>query len=109
MSKACRDLLLGLWQDQVNNNHMRAQAFSLWAATRDPDDIEILRVANTTDGLADRILGARLIRGDQEAIPTMIEKLAGGSQYYGWQFGRYFWSPTLTDALDEHWKNGTPR
>jgi len=37
MSKASRDLLFVLWQDETNDKHLRTQAFSLWAATQDAD------------------------------------------------------------------------
>jgi len=101
MSKASRDLLLDLWRDDTNDKHLRAQAFSLWAATRDSADIEVLRAAKPSDELADKILWERLIRGDQRAIPAMIQKLATDDQGYWWQCGRYLWSPELTEALDE--------
>lgn len=101
MSKASRDLLLGLWRDETNDNHLRAQAFSLWAATQDSNDIDVLRAAKPSDELADNILMARLIRGDQSAIPAMIEKLATDDHGYWWQCGRYLWSQELTKALDE--------
>lgn len=101
MSKASRDLLLGLWQDEANDRHLRIQAFSLWAATQEPDDIEVLRAAKASNELADDILKERLIRGDQQAIPAMIEKLAADEHGYWWQCGRYLWSPELTKALDD--------
>jgi hypothetical protein len=101
MSKASRDLLLQHWQDETNDKYLRAQAFSLWAATRDFDDIEVLRAAKPSAELADKILWERLTRGDQRAIPAMIEKLAEDEHGYWWQCGRHIWSPELTEALDE--------
>jgi hypothetical protein len=101
MSKASRDLLLGLWRDETNDKHLRVQSFALWAATQDADDIEVLRTATSSDMLADNILGERLTRGDYRAIPAMLEKLDTDDRGYWWQYGRYLWSPELTKALDE--------
>jgi len=101
MSQASRDLLLGLWRDETNDKHLRAQAFSIWAATQDSNDLDVLRAAKPSDELADKILMERLARGDQSAIPAMIEKLATDDYGYWWQCGRYLWSPELTKALDE--------
>lgn len=100
MSKASRDLLLGLWRDETYDKHLRAGAFSLWAATQDPDDIEVLRAAKPSLELADDILRERLIRGDQRAVPAMVEKLAADEHGYWWQLGRHLSSPELTEALD---------
>lgn len=102
MSQASRDVLLQLWQDTTNDKHLRVQAFSFWAATKDPNDIEILRIPSSSAELADKILSERLTRGDQEAIPAMLAKLATDDHGYWWQYGRYLWSPELTNAMDEH-------
>lgn len=102
MSKTSRDLLLELWKDKKNDKHLRTQAFSLWAATRESNDTEVLCAANQSDELADKILWAQLIRGDQHAIPAMIRKLASDEHGYWWQCGRYLWSSELTKALDEY-------
>ena len=101
MSRASRDLLLELWRDETNDKHLRAQAFSFWATTQDANDVEVLRAAKPSDELADKILWERLTRGDQRAIPAMIEKLATDDHGYWWQCGRHLWSPELTKALDE--------
>lgn len=100
MSKASRDYLLGLWQDETNDKHLRKQAFSLWAATEEPDDLNILRSVEPSVEFFDKILWERLIRGDQQAIPAMIDKLADDDHWYWWQCGRHIWSPQLTEALD---------
>lgn len=102
MSQTSRDLLLGLWQDETNDKHLRVQAFSLWAATRDADDLEVLRATKPSETLANHILRARLSRGDQQAIPTLLEKLATDEHGFWWQCGQYLWSPELTAALDQH-------
>jgi hypothetical protein len=101
MSRASRDLLLELWRDETNDKHLRIQAFSFWATTQDADDVEVLRATKPSDELADKILWERLTRGDQRAIPAMIEKLATDDHGYWWQCGRHLWSPELTKALDE--------
>lgn len=101
MSKVSRDLLLGLWRNETNDKHLRLQAFSLWAATQDTDDIEMLRAAKLPDEYIDRLLWERLVRGDQQAIPAMIEKLVEDNHGHWWHCGRYLWSPELTQALDK--------
>jgi hypothetical protein len=101
MSKASRDVLLGLWRDESDDKHLRGQAFSLWAATRDIDDVDVLRATSPLDELADRFLWERLTRGDQQAIPAMIGKLAADDGGYWWQCGRHIWSQELTEVLDE--------
>ena len=102
MSKNYRNLLLQLWRDEANDRYIQSRAFSLWAATQAPDDLEVLHSARPTVELADSILRERLIRGDRTAIPKMVEKIrASNNGAYWWQFGRYLWSPELTDVLDE--------
>ena len=102
MSKVSRDILLELWQNKINDKHLRSQAFSLWAATNDPDDLEVLHSAGYSDILADNILRECLARGDKEAIPMMIEKIASDERGIWWYSGRYIWSPELTTALDQY-------
>lgn len=102
MSRASRDRLLVLWQDETNDKHLRVKAFSFWAATHDADDLDVLRNAKASDDLASQILSERLIRGDQSANLAMIEKLVTDDEKgYWWQFGRYLWSPELTKSLEE--------
>lgn len=101
MSKVSRDALLELWLDGQTDKHLRLQAFSFWAATQDVGDIELLRAMPPSDELADKILWARLTRGDQQAIPAMIKKLSTDDHGYWWQCGRYLWSDELAKALDE--------
>ena len=101
MSKGSRELLLGLWRDGTNDKHVRAQALSLWAATKTSDDIEVLRAVVPSDELAESILRQRLTREDQRAIPAMIEKVVADEHGYWWQYGRYLWAPELTESLDE--------
>jgi len=102
MSKDSRNLLLELWRNETKDKHLRTQAFSLWAATQDADDIQVLRSVPPSDELADKILWARLPRGDHQAIPAMIEKLSTDDHGYWWQCGRYLWSSELTEALDAY-------
>ena len=101
MSETSRNPLLGLWRDETNDKHLRAQAFSFWAATRESNDIEVLCATKPIDVLADKILWERLNRGDQSAIPAMIEKLAADEHGYWWQCGRHLWSSELTEVLDK--------
>ncbi|CAK8717683.1 ATP-binding protein [Candidatus Electronema aureum] len=100
MSQASRDMLLNLWQDESNDKYLRKQAFSFWAATKGCYDIEVLKTAKESAELSDNILRARLVRGDLEAIPHMIEKIAADNGDW-WFYGRYLWSADLTDALEK--------
>jgi len=108
MSKESRDILLEFWQDKTKDKYLRTQAFSLWSANIGINDIEILRDSNSSVELADKILFERLVRGDQLAIPAMIDKLTTDEHGYWWQCGRYIWSPELTGVLDKYFeKRGT--
>ncbi|QSQ24329.1 hypothetical protein JY651_05010 [Pyxidicoccus parkwayensis] len=101
MSKASRDLLLEAWQSEGNDKYLRRAAFSLWSQTKDPKDLEVLRTTKPSAELADRVLAARLTREDPLAIPAMIEKITSGGGRHWWRYGRYLWSPALTQTLDE--------
>ena len=101
MSDASRELLLSLWQNDENDKFLRSAAFSLWAATKREDDLDVLRRISVPEYLADHILEQRLVRGDQQAIPDLIEKLSTNNKDYWWHQARYLWSPELTDELDK--------
>ena len=101
MSDASRRALLGIWRCEREDKHLRASAFALWAATVGPDDLVVLRAVKLSDPLEDQVLAARLVRGDREAIPAMIAKLATDEHGYWWQFGRHLWSLELTQALED--------
>lgn len=102
MSKSTRELLLGLWQDENNDKHLRKQAFSFWTTTHEVHDIAVLRSAKHCEILGDSILRERLVRGDKEAIPSMIRKLTEtNNSSYWWYSGRHVWSDELTAVLDE--------
>ena len=98
MSSESRELLLRLWQDDENDKFLRTEAFSLWAATKQDDDLKILRTVPVPQELAERALHERLVRGDRQAIPAMIGKLRTND--YWWRFGHYLWAPELADELD---------
>ena len=100
MSDESRELLLRLWIDDKNDKFLRTEAFSLWAATRREEDLDILRTAQMPDDFVDSLLYQRLIRGDRQAIPAMIEKLRANGTEYWWQCGRHLWAPELTEELD---------
>ena len=105
MSDESRELLLSLWQNDENDKFLRSAAFSIWAATKRNDDLDVLRRASVPEYLADRVLEQRLIRGDQQAIPALIEKLRTNNKDYWWYQTRYLWSPELTDELDKFLSN----
>ncbi len=101
MGDESRRFLLVLWSGEEHDEHIRTSAFLLWSATRGDADLDVLRTVTAPRHLADLIVRERLRRGDELAIPAMIEKLRAGHDYgWWWQFGRYVWSPVLTDELD---------
>ena len=100
MSDESRELLLRLWLDDETDKFLRTEAFSLWAATRLEEDLDILRTAQMPDDFVDSLLSQRLIRGDRQAIPAMIAKLRVNGAEYWWECGRYLWAPELTEELD---------
>ncbi|MGZ8221586.1 MAG: hypothetical protein ACXWT0_08070 [Methylobacter sp.] len=101
MSSASRKRLQQLWLCVENDKYLRIQAFELWAATLESDDLKLLNAIDTTEPLANKILRARLERGDQSAIPAFIEKLQDDEWGNWWQLGRHIWADELTAALDE--------
>lgn len=105
MSDESRELLLSLWQNDEKDKFLRSAAFSLWAATKRDDDLDVLRRVSVPEYLADRVLEQRLVRGDQQAIPALIEKLRTNNNWYWWYQTRYLWSPELTDELDKFLSN----
>jgi hypothetical protein len=101
MSQASKDKLFSLWNSAESDNHLKEQAFRLWAATLRDGDLDILKQVDLTDKLWDKALYARLVRGDHSAIPFLEEKLRTKDPFYWWQAGRYIWSERLTAALDQ--------
>ncbi|MGV8998199.1 MAG: hypothetical protein ACOH12_14775 [Parvibaculaceae bacterium] len=101
MSELSKKRLHTIWEDKTNTKHLRKHAFQIWASSRNKGDIEILRTIPSSGELADIALWQRLRRGDHEAIPSMIVKLADTNQSgYWWQLGRHVWSSELSKALD---------
>jgi hypothetical protein len=101
MSKASKERLARLWSAPESGEHLRQQAFRLWAASQADGDIEILRRIEPDNSLWNKALFARLIRGDHLAIPAAEQKLLTNNESYWWQAGRYLWSARLTEALDQ--------
>lgn len=101
MSKESRNLLLSIWQDSANDIHLKSQAFNFWAATQDSEDLEILRRAKHSNTLADNVLRQRLIRGDTQAVPELIEKLEEDEKGLWWQYGRHIRASELLEAVDQ--------
>ncbi|NET09317.1 MAG: hypothetical protein F6K16_32370 [Symploca sp. SIO2B6] len=98
MSIQSRNLLIELWREESNNRHLRREAFSLWAITKDEADIEILRNTKSLDELADYILKQRIIRGGQQAVPEFRNKLTQDERGFWWHYGRYLDSLTLAQV-----------
>jgi hypothetical protein len=101
MSAASKQRLLELWTAEASDKHVKVEAFRLWVAAQVEGDLDILRGIDRSDLLADRALFARLMRGDHSAIPWLQEKLLGEKESYWWQTGRYIWSDSLTNSLDQ--------
>jgi hypothetical protein len=102
MSASSRSMLRELWQDRSNDTILRGLALALWAETTASDDLDILRAVAGSDDLADKYLRERLARGDEQAIPALLDKLRSDSdQNWTWWFsGRHLWSDELTATLD---------
>ncbi len=101
MSNESRKRLRSLWEDGSNEKHLRIHALRMWSATMQPDDLDILWGIDLASVVGDSALRARLQRGDQSAIPSLIEKIRdenGGA--YWWQVCRDIWSDDLTRELD---------
>lgn len=100
MSPETRTPLLELWRTTEASAERRRAAFDLWAAARGPKDLEVLRAEANDALLEDRILRARLERGDQLAIPAMVQLVEGDRGLHWWFYARYVWSSALYEALD---------
>ncbi len=100
MTPESRAWLLDRWSDPNIGEHERIAAFDLWSVTGGPTDIVVLRDHAGDTLLAERILRARLERGDSSAIAALVEKLDGKSGLWWWSYARHVWSPALLAALD---------
>jgi ABC-type oligopeptide transport system ATPase subunit len=107
MSLESRARLKILWDNTDNEKHLRMRAFSLWSATVSAEDIPLLILREADPVLSDKILAARLERGDRSAISGLIKKIQSSdepSHDYWWQFGRNIWSDEMITALDQHFE-----
>jgi hypothetical protein len=102
MSTVSRNVLLTIWQNAGNDKYLRMQAFSLWAATKYSADLDILRLVAPTEDLCEQLLRARLVRGDQTAIPALIGHIKNDDPVFWWYYGRYVWSSELSILLEDH-------
>ena len=100
MKEASRQRLLALWSNEDHGKHLRRRALQFWGATVSRGDIPTLRTVATSDEIGDTALFQRLRRGDETAIPDLLERLAGDHPAYWWQAGRYLWSEELSECLD---------
>lgn len=101
LSPTSKARLRGLWSNPDNHDHLRIQAFRLWALTIAPTDLAELIEVPDTDLLAEKALWHRLKRGDHSAIAMMLPKLHGENDSYWWQLGRDIWSDAMTEELDK--------
>ncbi|MBW4485397.1 MAG: hypothetical protein KME14_22920 [Tildeniella torsiva UHER 1998/13D] len=101
MSRKSRNFLLSIWQNSTSDTYLQSQAFRVWAATKDLEDLGILREAKSLDALKDSVLRQRLIRGDLQAIPQFIQKLANDDEGIWWQYGRHIWTSELLEVLSQ--------
>lgn len=101
MSRESRNFLLSIWQNSASDTYLQSQAFRLWAVTKDLEDLGTLREAESLNALKDSVLRQRLIRGDLQAIPQFIQKLANDDKGVWWQYGRHVWTPELSEVLSQ--------
>ena len=90
MSAASRDRLLEIWLCEATGKYLRRWAFRLWCATVSAGDLPVLRTLDVNGELGNVALFERLRRGDQLAIPALVEKLDSEDSPHWWQAGRYF-------------------
>lgn len=100
MSEASRELLAAIFQDDDEDEDLRVAAFDFWAATRGPRDLTYLASVKVGAELADRVLRARLERGDQTAIPALLDKLMATNARYWWWLARRSATKELLPALE---------
>jgi hypothetical protein len=100
MSAPSRDRLLALWRRPEEDSAVRRNAFDLWAAAGDLNDLEILRGIGSGDEFADAALRHRLQYGDYSAISALLAKLDDPeSSYHWWREAFPVWSKEISDSL----------
>ncbi|WP_156367075.1 DEAD/DEAH box helicase family protein [Bosea thiooxidans] len=106
MSQASRQSLEAIWTDAATNKHEQRSAFRLWAATVDYQDLATLRTHDASPELHNGILWQRLLRGDNDAVPLLIEKLENPKNgLHWWSLAKYVWCSEIHDALIKHFDN----
>ena len=100
MTAESRKRLQELWSNDDNGRHLRRRALQFWCATVAPGDVDVLSVVDVGSEIVNTALYQRLRRGDQAAIPELMQRLEGDRSGYWWQTGRYLWSDELTECLD---------
>lgn len=100
MKALSRHRLRELWSSDGKSRHLRRRALEFWCATVVRGDIAVLKTVETSRAIGDIALFERLRRGDQTAIPNLVEKLEGDGARFWWQAGRYLWSDELTECMD---------
>ena len=108
MSARSREVLLKMFVDDGEDEETRLTAFDFWAATRGLHDMKDLAGVKLDGTIGDRVLRARLERGDRAAVPALIEKLETQEGEYWWWHARHCPTKELTavirSALDERGK-----
>ncbi|WP_266180842.1 ATP-binding protein [Dyella humicola] len=100
MSRASKDRLFGISDDDSNDDHLRKQAFYLWESSVDSRDVGLARTVAIGDVRFNASLWCRARRGDLTVVSDILLKIDGNPKYW-WQVGRYLWSPLLTDKLQD--------
>ena len=100
MKAASRQRLRELWSCGDSGRHLRRRALEFWCANMATGDLAVLEAVDTRSEIGKVALFERLRRGDETAIPDLLEKLESDGARYWWQAGRYVWTAELTEHLD---------
>lgn len=101
MSESSREPLRALWTDPTVDKYLRNVAFDLWAATHRQNDIVLLSAHSHSADLENKILHQRILRGDQTAIPALLEKFTREENVaFWWLASKHVWCDELLQYLD---------
>jgi hypothetical protein len=101
MSRESRLALLNLWQGQPADQYLRTAAFKIWVATEASGDLDILRQITPSDPLWSMALRQRIIRGDRETLPLLLENIRTRPDEYWWFQARRIWSEEMTATMEQ--------
>jgi hypothetical protein len=99
MSSESKERLRRIAYDESEPDNVRVQMLAFWALTRDDADVGVLRKIPVGNILYERALWHRARRGDRSVIPEVLKRIPENPAHW-LQMSRYFWSDSLTEALE---------